>query len=111
LWIVVPAGLLFSCLNAAVEEAFYRGVIMHALLGTVGTMAALALQAASFGLLHTEGFPSGPAGVILTAGYGLVLGVIRLKAGGLLGPWLAHVLADLTIVAVVASYAAVSPQV
>jgi membrane protease YdiL (CAAX protease family) len=111
LWIVVPAGLLFSCLNAAVEEAFYRGVIMHALLGTVGTMAALVLQAATFGLLHTEGIPSGPAGVTLTAGYGLVLGVIRLKAHGLLAPWLAHVLADLTIVALVASYATVSPQV
>jgi uncharacterized protein len=111
LWIVVPVGLLFACLNAAVEEAFYRGVIMHALLGTVGAIPALALQAVSFGLLHTEGFPSGPAGVALTAGYGLVLGVIRLKAGGLLAPWLAHVLADLTIVAMVASYAAVSPQV
>lgn len=111
LWIVVPLGLLFSCLNAAVEEAFYRGVIMQALLGTVGTMPALALQAASFGLLHTEGIPSGPAGVLLTAGYGLLLGVIRLKAHGLLAPWLAHVLADVTIVAVIASYAALSPQV
>jgi hypothetical protein len=48
--------------------------------------------------------------VTLTAGYGLVLGVIRLKAGGLLAPWLAHVLADVTIVAMVASYAAVSPK-
>jgi uncharacterized protein len=104
-------GLLFACLNAAVEEAFYRGVIMHALLGTVGTIPALALQAAAFGLLHTEGTPSGPAGVALTAGYGLLLGVIRLKAHGLLAPWLAHVLADLTVVAVIASYAAVSPQV
>lgn len=111
LWIVVPVGLLFSCLNAAVEEAFYRGVIMQALLATVGTMPALALQAAAFGLLHTEGIPSGPAGVLLTTGYGLLLGVIRLKAGGLLAPWLAHVLADVTIVAVIASYAAVSPQV
>jgi hypothetical protein len=111
LWIVVPVGLLFSCANAAVEEAFYRGVIMHALLGTAGTIPALALQAASFGLLHTEGIPSGPAGVLLAAGYGLLLGVIRLRAGGLLAPWLAHVLADVTIVAVVASYAAVSSQV
>lgn len=111
LWIVVPVGLGFSCLNAAAEEAFYRGVIMHALLGTVGTVPALALQAVSFGLLHTEGIPSGPAGVTLTAGYGLLLGVIRLKAGGLLAPWLAHVLADVTIVAVIASYTAVSPQV
>jgi membrane protease YdiL (CAAX protease family) len=73
LWIVVPVGLGFSCLNAAAEEAFYRGVIMHALLGTVGTVPALALQAVSFGLLHTEGIPSGPAGVSLTAGYGLLL--------------------------------------
>jgi len=111
LWIVVPVGLLFACVNAAVEEAFYRGVIMQALLGTVGTLPALVLQAAAFGLLHTEGIPSGPAGVLLTAGYGLVLGVIRLKAHGLLAPWLAHVLADLTIVAVIAAYAAYSPQV
>lgn len=110
LWIVVPVGLLFSCANAAVEEAFYRGVILQALLGTVGTVAAVTLQAASFGLLHTEGIPSGPVGVLLTTGYGLLLGFIRLKAGGLLAPWLAHVLADVTIVALIASYAAVSPQ-
>jgi hypothetical protein len=44
--------------------------------------------------------------VTLATVYGLLLGVIRLKANGLLAPWLAHVVADLTIIALIAWYAA-----
>jgi membrane protease YdiL (CAAX protease family) len=111
LWILVPVGLAFSGLNAAAEEAFFRGVFMEALLATVGTAPALLLQAAAYGMLHAAGFPSGWLGVALASAYGLLLGSIRLRAEGLLAPWLAHVAADLTIVALVAWLAAVSPAV
>jgi membrane protease YdiL (CAAX protease family) len=106
LWLLLPGAVLFACANAAAEELFYRGIFMEALLGTVAVMPAVVLQAVSYGLQHTQGFPSGPLGVTLATVYGLVLGVIRLKANGLLAPWLAHVVADLTIIALIAWYAA-----
>lgn len=106
LWLLLPGALLFACANAAAEELFYRGMFMEALLGTVAVMPAVVLQAVSYGLQHTQGFPSGPLGVTLATVYGLGLGVIRLKANGLLACWLAHVVADLTIIAMIAWYAA-----
>jgi uncharacterized protein len=106
LWLLLPGAVLFACANAAAEELFYRGIFMEALVGTVAVVPALVLQAVSYGLQHTQGFPSGPLGVTLATVYGLVLGVIRLKANGLLAPWLAHVVADLTIIALIAWYAA-----
>jgi uncharacterized protein len=106
LWLLLPGAVLFACANAAAEELFYRGMFMEALVGTVAVVPAVVLQAASYGLQHTQGFPSGPLGVALATIYGLVLGVIRLKANGLLAPWLAHVVADLTIIALIAWYAA-----
>jgi hypothetical protein len=60
LWIVVPVGLLFSCLNAAVEEAVYRGVILQALLGTVGTMPAVASRPPRLVCCTPKAFPAGP---------------------------------------------------
>ncbi len=46
--------------------------------------------------------PGPAAGLVawaaLTGGYGLTLGSIRLRAGGLLATWAAHVLADLTVI-------------
>jgi hypothetical protein len=105
-WLLLPGAVLFACANAAAEELFYRGIFMEALLGTVAVVPALVLQAASYGLQHAQGFPSGPLGVTLATAYGLALGVIRLKANGLLAPWLAHVVADLTIIALIAWYAA-----
>lgn len=106
LWLLLPGAVLFACANAAAEELFYRGIFMEALLGTVAVMPAVVLQAVSYGLQHTQGFPSGSLGVTLATVYGLVLGVIRIKANGLLAPWLAHVVADLTVIALIAWYAA-----
>jgi membrane protease YdiL (CAAX protease family) len=106
LWLLLPGALLFACANAAAEELFYRGMFMEALLGTVAVLPAVVLQAVSYGLQHTQGFPSGPLGIALSTAYGLLLGVIRRKANGLLAPWLAHVVADLTIIALIAWYAA-----
>jgi membrane protease YdiL (CAAX protease family) len=50
-----------------------------------------------FGVGHLHGFPSGWIGVGLATIYGLMLGVVRLRTGGLLAAWIAHVAADFTI--------------
>jgi uncharacterized protein len=56
-------------------------------------------QAVAFGALHVAGFPAGAIGVVIAAGYGLVLGTLRMITGGLRYPIVAHVCADLTIAA------------
>jgi uncharacterized protein len=103
LWLLVPAAVAFSIVNAAVEEAAYRGVLLGALeRAGIPAQIALILQACAFAALHFRaGFPRGPAGVGLTFVYGLVLGVFRHRTGGLLVPFVTHVLTDLTIVAIV----------
>jgi len=97
--LVLPlAALGFAAVNAAAEEAVYRGFIQCALEDALGVgTAALLLQAAAFGVLHINGFPRGAAGIVLAFVYGLLLGTIRRRAGGMFAPWVAHVCADLVI--------------
>lgn len=103
LWLLVPAALVFSVVNAAVEEAAYRGVVLGALdKAGVTASAALVLQAVAFAALHFRaGFPRGLVGVGLTFVYGLVLGALRRRAGGLIAPFITHVLTDLVIATIV----------
>ena len=53
------------------------------------------------GVAFPGGFSARPAGVALTFVYGLVLGELRRRAGGLLVPFITHVLTDLVIVTIV----------
>lgn len=99
--VVVPLGVLFATANAAAEETFFRGAFMAGLIESVGLAAALPIQAASFGILHLSGFPSGAVGVALAAAYGMMLGILRIRARGLLAPWVAHVSADLAIISII----------
>jgi membrane protease YdiL (CAAX protease family) len=100
----VPAPLLllgvvlFSAVNGALEEIAYRGVLLDALDAALGVgVAAVLIQALAFGAMHFSGFPRGAAGVGLAAVYGVMMGAIRRRTRGLLAPWLAHILADVTI--------------
>jgi len=99
--VVVPLAVVFAAANAAAEEIFFRGAFMSGLIDSVSSAAALPIQAASFGLLHLSGFPSGAVGVALAAAYGMMLGILRIRARGLLAPRVAHVFADLTIISVI----------
>jgi membrane protease YdiL (CAAX protease family) len=106
IWLVIAGGLLFSCVNAAVEEGAYRGVVLHGLDSTLGSgIAALLLQAVAFGALHIAGFPRGWVGVGLAAVYGVMMGVVRRRSGGMLAPWAAHVFTDIVIAAIVVTVA------
>jgi len=104
--LVLPlAGLGFATVNAAAEEAVYRGFIQCALESSIGFgAAALLLQALAFGLWHINGFPRGGAGVVLAFVYGLMLGMIRRRAGGMLAPWAAHVCADVVIFSILVTF-------
>jgi uncharacterized protein len=102
LGVLVAGGLIFSMVNAAVEEGAYRGVILHALDSSLGPgLVALLLQSVAFGAVHIGGFPRGWIGVGLACIYGLLMGVIRRRAGGIFAPWLAHVFTDMVIAGIV----------
>lgn len=99
---LIAAGVVFPLVNATVEEAIFRGVMMNA-LGQVFRSVLLVnlVQALSFGLLHKDGFPSGAWGIALAALYAALLGLLRQRTQGLLAPWIAHVLTDATIFLIV----------
>lgn len=94
IWIVVVTGVLFAVVNSFVEEVIYRGVFMYALEAALGTWVAFVLQAVFFGLLHTQGLPRGPYGMLLAGVIGLALGFLRLRTRGMLAPWITHAIAS-----------------
>jgi membrane protease YdiL (CAAX protease family) len=96
-WLLLGAGIAWAALNAFGEEAIFRGALFEALERALGARAAVVVQAIPFGLVHFRGFPRGWDGVALAAIYGLMLGAMRRRTGGLLGPWLAHTVADAVI--------------
>ncbi len=71
--------------------------VLHHLRRIIGSSPAVLVQALAFGMLHFNGYPYGVTGVALASVYGLALGALRLRAGGLLAPWIAHVCADAVI--------------
>jgi len=105
LWAYPVAAAGFAALNAALEEAVFRGVMMEALDSALGEgYRSIGTQAASFAALHyLAGFPSGAVGVVMTFVYGVMLGVIRRRSGGLLAPWFTHVAADIAIFSILAA--------
>jgi len=91
----------FAMLNAAMEEIVYRGLVQGALEAAIGpSPLPVILQAVVFGIVHVGGFPRGLAGMGLATLYGLMMGMIRRRAGGLLAPWIAHVATDIAIGAI-----------
>ncbi len=101
LGVLLVGGVLFAMLTAAVEEAAYRGVLQQALGAAFGPAVALVGQALAFGALHIHGFPRGMLGIVLATIYGLMMGILRLRARGMLVPWVAHTATDVTIVTIV----------
>jgi membrane protease YdiL (CAAX protease family) len=102
LWLYPLAAVGFACLNAAMEEAVFRGIMMEALDSAMGEgLGSIAAQAVSFAALHyVAGFPNGVSGFAMTLLYGLMLGIVRRRSRGMLAPWVAHVAADIVIFAV-----------
>lgn len=99
IWVLPLAAVAFAALNAALEEIIFRGVLMEALDSALGAgWRTIAIQAVAFAAGHyLSGFPNGALGFVMVLVYGVLLGLIRRRAAGLLAPWLAHVAADLVI--------------
>lgn len=98
-WLIFLIGIpLFAMFNALAKEIVYRGVLQEALLRVFSSPVAILLQASAFAAIHVaSGFPNGIVGYIMVFVYGVMLGYLRTRAGGMLAPYLTHVLADLVI--------------
>lgn len=96
---LVLLGAGFSVFNALMEEAVFRGVLQEALAAEWGPWWAVGLQAVLFGVIHGQGFPGGVAGMVMTSLFGLALGLLRQRSGGMAASCVAHVCADATIFA------------
>ncbi|MXY77254.1 MAG: CPBP family intramembrane metalloprotease [Acidimicrobiia bacterium] len=109
IWTLASVGVLAAVVNAVVEEAVYRGIVQDSLERVLRPgVTALVMQAAVFAALHfPSGILQGLAGVGLAFLYGLMLGLLRRRSGGLAVPVIAHTVTDLVIVgAVLAQFAA-----
>jgi membrane protease YdiL (CAAX protease family) len=105
-WQLALIAIGFSLVNAAVEEAIYRGALLQGLDAALGAgWIAVVLQALAFGAVHLHGFPRGASGIALATVYGLMMGALRRRSGGMLAPWLGHVAVDVTIIGILAAAA------
>jgi hypothetical protein len=98
---LMAGAVVFAVVNAALEEWIWRGVVQTRLTELFSPTVAIVVQAVSFGIAHAWGFPRGVAGVLLVSVWGVMLGVLRHHAQGLLAVVLAHIVADATIAAIV----------
>ncbi|WP_211261237.1 CPBP family intramembrane glutamic endopeptidase [Pseudonocardia acaciae] len=97
-WWVGVAGVLGAALiNPIWEEALFRGVVLTELAALWGTLPSVVVQAAATGFAHLNGFPSGWSGMAMAATWGLVLGWVRVRTGGIAVPYAIHVFADATV--------------
>jgi membrane protease YdiL (CAAX protease family) len=96
-WVAFAAILGFAIVNSAWEELLFRGVLQTELSNTWGMPPALVIGSVAFGISHANGIPSGPLGMAMALTWGYLLGMIRLRTGGIGYPFLAHVAADATI--------------
>jgi membrane protease YdiL (CAAX protease family) len=99
--VLVLSGLLFVALNSLLEELIWRGLIFSALAHQFGPRGALVVQALGFGLSHVFFLPRAALGIGLAFCYGLLLGWLKRRAGGIAAPVLAHAVMDATLLALI----------
>jgi membrane protease YdiL (CAAX protease family) len=95
------AWLIFSILNALLEELIFRGILYGALTAEWSPPVAIGATAFLFGVVHLYGYPPGIVGGILAAGFGLALGWLRWASGGLGLAIACHVCADAAIFGII----------
>jgi membrane protease YdiL (CAAX protease family) len=90
--------IVFSLLNALLEEIAFRGILLDALESQIGMTWALLIVSIVFGYGHmVGGYPPGIVGAVLASLYGLMLGLLRVYSGGLAAAYFAHIVADAVI--------------
>lgn len=95
---IIPA-LIFAAANATLEETVYRGVLLGWMERNIGTLGAIVIQAAAFGLAHTgSDFISSPLPILATVSIlGLLGGLVVKRTGSLFVPILIHAAFDIPL--------------
>lgn len=88
--------LLAAVLPGIVEEALFRGVVLHALRRRWPAWIAIAVSALAFGLLHLDPWRLAPQTAL-----GLLLGWLTVRAGSCLPAMLAHAVHNALVLALV----------
>jgi membrane protease YdiL (CAAX protease family) len=86
-----------TVLVASAEEALLRGALFGRLVEAHSAALAIIVTSVAFALMHVPVY--GWAAAPLDLGVGLVLGGLRLISGGVAAPAIAHVIADLAVLA------------
>lgn len=81
---------IVAALAGVAEEALFRGVIQTSLLDPLGTVGAILVAGALFGLAHAITL----AYAVVAAGMGVALGALLAATGDLAAPILAHAVYD-----------------
>lgn len=98
--VAVAGALGFAIVNGAIEDSIFFGILLTPLLRHFSPPAAVTMTAIAFGVAHFNGVPNGVVGVLLAASWALMLGYLRMRTNGMLATYLAHIVADATIVIV-----------
>jgi membrane protease YdiL (CAAX protease family) len=93
----ITAGVVFTVVNATLEELVFRGVLFDAVRSQWNVWVTLIATSVLFGLGHLHGYPPGLWGVCLAVVFGFAVGVLRVWTDGLALPIVAHMGADATI--------------
>jgi uncharacterized protein len=96
--------ILFSIVNALLEEVVFRGVFLDAFVSQFGVRWAIVVQGIVFGMAHANGYPEGIIGMALAGIYGIILGLLRQLTGGIFASWICHTFADATVFWIVVSW-------
>lgn len=98
-WLLILGVPVFALINAVGEELFFRGFLQESLQRSqIKPLLAITFQATAFAAIHAAaGFPNGAVGYAMTFTYACMLGYLRRRTGGMLAPYIAHVVADLCI--------------
>lgn len=97
---LLPAGILFSAINAFNEEIYFRASLLSTLPGVVGRRHAMLLTVTLFGLAHwLYGSPAGLVGFLMTGFLAWLLAKSMLETRGLLWPWFIHFVPDTVVFA------------
>jgi membrane protease YdiL (CAAX protease family) len=94
---VLPAAVVVSLSNAAVEEALFRLAVLHGLHDALPPTTVALVSGVLFGLPHWFGSPGRWPGVLMAGFLGWLLCHATLQTGGVAWAWAMHALQDVVI--------------
>ena len=98
IYLLIFEGIAFALINSVIEEMVARGILWDGFDKLFSNKYLVILfQALVFGIWHQHGFPGGISGIIMVFIWSILLGLIRLRSGGILAPIVAHFFADFAI--------------